>query len=439
MKITKILKSAFGKLFSVAILIIIATGGAYAYKHFEPNFRSVAQENKNIHAEFVMEVYDVIKKNYWNADKTDLETLFEAAINKVSNTTTILTVRDRGGVGQLIASTTASMNDADKKVFVATVSQMVLYNLLPVGRNALYTLTQETAMRKEVSNINESRNLYDVLSVSSTSSATEIENSYKKIAANLASQPKSTTTEEKLKQISYSRRVLTDTSAREVYDTTKVEPTMLIKTVTPGVLYMNMTKFSPTTLNEFANGLQNRAGDNSLKALIIDMRGNIGGAIDYLPYFAGAFIGANLNAYDVYSKGTTTPIKTAVGKFDPLTRFKKVVLLVDGASQSSAEALTASLKRYRAAVVVGSKTRGWGTIENTFPVSTKIDDSQSFTLLLVHSLTVRDDGLPIEENGVIPDVSLDSKSWRDEINDYFNYDPLVKAIESLKKSGPINY
>lgn len=436
MKIKKILKSKV----NLALIIIIAVLVLISIVKALPasQSKSATVVTTDPYVAFESDVYDTIKKNYWNSDKTDLDALYEVAIQKIAGPNAKLSSKDKAGIEKLIASTTAKMEEKDKKNFVATLAQVVLFNLLPVGRNALYTQVQETAMRNEVKNVNTSRSLYDTLGVTASATPSEIEKSYTKLATKLKSEPKSTTTEQKLKDLAYSRRVLTDAASKTMYDTTKIEPTMLIKPISPSVLYMNMTKFSPTTLNEFANGLTARAGDGELKALIIDMRGNIGGAIDYLPYFTGAFVGFNLSAYDVYSRGTTTPIKTAISKFDPLIKFKKIVVLVDNLSQSSAEALTASLKRYHAAVIVGTTTRGWGTIENTFPIKTVIDPSQSFSLYLVHSLTLREDGQPIEGSGVKPDVDLSKPNWKAQLDDYYNYEPLNKAIESLKKSGPLN-
>ncbi len=440
-------------LFYVAATILIAGCLAYFYKKpafiFEKMMNTATttpaitfkteMEKDDVYVQFAMEVYDSIQTNYWNSGKNDLENIYLLAVQKILGLGHTLETHDRVGVAKLVTESMKDMTDnAKKKEFVLNLAQVVLYNLVPVARNTIYTSIQETAMRNEVKNVNPDKNLYDVIGVPASSTPAKIASAYEQKVEEIKAKPQTEETKEQLKQVTYANKVLADKNSRNQYDTTKIEPTIFASAISSSVMYLNMTKFSPTSLNEFVSNLNSSVSRPDLKALIIDMRGNIGGAIDFLPYFIGAFVGPNLSAYDIYKQGTTTPIKTIATKFDPLVRFKKIVLLVDSMSQSSAEAFAASVKRYHAAVVVGNTTRGWGTIENTFPISTVIDPAEKYTLYLVHSLTLREDGQPIESRGVDPDVDVKNANWKAQLDEYFNYSPLNSTIEKLLKSGPVN-
>ena len=102
-------------------------------------------------------------------------------------------------------------------------------------------------------------------------------------------------------------------------------------------------------------------------------------------------------------------------------------------TQSTAELLIAIFKRMHLAIVVGTKTRGWGSVENTYPIKTTLDDSEKYSVLLVNSLTLREDNEPIEGHGVDPDVDTSAKDWRTSLmravrSESFG-NAIVKAIE----------
>ena len=171
--------------------------------------------------------------------------------------------------------------------------------------------------------------------------------------------------------------------------------------------------------------------------MIIDLRGNIGGSLDFPQYFLGLFIGPNQYAFDLYHQDDYNAQRTTAERSYELARYKEIAILTDGMTQSTAELLAATFKRMRLAVVVGSKTRGWGTVENTFPLTTVIDPSQTFSLLLVHSLTLRDDEQPIEQNGVLPDVDISQKNWQNELVNYFSSPAMISAVKQAVSQPPM--
>jgi C-terminal processing protease CtpA/Prc len=95
--------------------------------------------------------------------------------------------------------------------------------------------------------------------------------------------------------------------------------------------------------------------------------------------------------------------------------------------------MAGTLKKFNVGILVGSPTRGWGTIERVFPLKTVLDPKQSFSAFLVHTLTLADDNQPIEGRGVIPQINISNKNWQTELNAYYNDPGLAAEIKSLFK------
>ncbi|MBI2338435.1 hypothetical protein HYU95_04600 [Candidatus Daviesbacteria bacterium] len=75
--------------------------------------------------------------------------------------------------------------------------------------------------------------------------------------------------------------------------------------------------------------------------------------------------------------------------------------------------------------MVGTPTKGWGTVERVFPLDNQISKEEKYSLFLVHSLTLRDDNLPIEGRGVEPDVNITDTNWPQKLLLYFNNPALI--------------
>jgi len=114
-----------------------------------------------------------------------------------------------------------------------------------------------------------------------------------------------------------------------------------------------------------------------------------------------------------------------------LVRYKKVVILINGNTQSSAEAMAAALKKYNVGVLLGTPTRGWGTVEKVFPLSQQQDKNNKYSIFLVHSLVLADDGQPIEGRGVTPTIDIRSADWKKQLQAYFNYPELISKLDQL--------
>ena len=379
---------------------------------------------------FISEIYDKIKENYWNnISDAELLDLFKLSIEKNGGNVTVAKFENKDKLLDALKKASEDMNDEQKNTFVSSVASSVLTSLNPVGRSGLYTQKQEAELKNTVSNINPEKDLYKDLGLAKGASETAVAQAYQKKATELA-KDKSAEAQEKLKQLTYAKDTLTNKDQKEKYDQAGIEPTIFTKVFLPGILYVQFKKFSPTSLDEFKKAFDSyQAAD--LNALILDIRGNVGGAIDETAYFLGYFLGKGQYAFDFYHKGEFLPFKTPTDKLPSITKYKQVIVLIDQNTQSSAEMMAGSLKKYHVGILVGIPTKGWGTVERVFPLENQINKTEKYSVFLVHSITLRNDNQPIEGRGVEPDISIKDPAWPQKLFLYFNNQVLVNNIRDL--------
>jgi len=366
---------------SVVILIILCAGSAigtyFYFKHNQKPETPAEQTSENIYVEFLSEVYDKIKENYWNKmSDEELANLFKLATEKLVQTPQNLSSADKGGMTEMVTSALEKIEESKKKDFSAQLAHLVLWNLKPFGRSALYVKKDEENLKNTVENVNP--------------------------------------------------------------ETGKVEPTVGANLVRPTILHLYISKISPTTLDDLKKETEKFDNTEGLNALILDLRGNIGGSLDMLQYLLGPFIGPNNYAFEIFQQGNYDPFKTKFGWLPSLVRYKRVVILADNNTQSSAEVMLAALKKYNVGVFVGTKTKGWGTIEKVYEIDHQIDPNEKFSIFLVNHLTLRDDNQPIEEAGVEPTIDVNDPKWENKLFDYFNSNELVKAVKEVWNTPPGN-
>ncbi|MCL5784663.1 MAG: S41 family peptidase [Patescibacteria group bacterium] len=410
----------------ILFLVIFALGVGFGYKYIgTTQNKPFINTEKNTSNAFVLEIYDKIKENYWdNISDAQLLDLFKLAIDRNGGNVTVPKFENKDKLLSTINSSVASLNEDQRNKFTVNVVSQVLASLSPNGRSGLYNQKNEEQLKNTVSNINPEKDLYKDLGAQKGASEAAIVQAFQQKADALKND-NTPQAQEKLKQLAYAKDVLTNKDQKVKYDQNKVEPTIFTKIVDSGILYLQFKKFAPTSLEEFQKAFDAYKDDSSLNALIFDLRGNIGGAIDQTAYLLGFFLGKGQYAFDFYHKGEYLPFKTQADKLFSVTKYKQVVVLVDQNTQSSAEMMAASLKKYHAGVIVGVPTKGWGTVERIFPLDNQISKSEKYSLFLVHSITLRDDNQPIEGRGVEPDVSTKDPNWTQKLLLYFNNLTLV--------------
>ncbi len=427
---------------SVFVAALLVAGGSFYILRSQPAAVVAAYqtpEEADAYVRFDMEVYDIILKNYWQkAPDADLAALFQLAVQKVLNATTTpeLLTKDRTGTAKMLAKAVAATTSPEaKKQIALNVALVSLYNLQPAGRSGLLSAAQETQLRQEVSNIKPANDLYKDLGVASGASAEVVEKAYqeKKVALK---DDTSLEAKAELAKAEYAQKVLSDTNNKARYDQAKIEPTVFGR-VLGKTLYFNMTQVSPTTLQEFAQAVDHASTTLGLDSLIIDLRSNIGGALDFAQAFLGVFIGQNQYAFDLFHQSEYQVQRTTLPKFDQLNRFKDVAILTDHMTQSTAEVTAAMFKKFHLAKVVGVTTRGWGTVENTFPISSEIDPAQKYSVLLVHSVTLREDNQPIETRGIEPDIDTSKPDWKSQLSKSFDSASIISALRQYATKPPL--
>lgn len=421
----------YSKIIVGVLIVTLVVVGGYLFKTGKlKKFNPVKQDPYVV---FIGEVYDTIKTNYWEKlTDEQLTNVFVLAQEKAAGS--VLSEpkpKDLKSFQSVFKDAILKLDSPEKKEeFSAQISDLVLANLQPFGRSRLYSQKQETDLKNKVENRNPDVDQYQILGVDKAASTDEIVKTYTQKTEELKND-QSPEAAQKLAQLNQAYKTLSDAEARKNYDASGIEPTMESRLITPEVFYVKMSVFSPTMVEELLRLTTRVDKGDQLHALILDLRGNIGGLIDGLPYFLGPFIGPDQYAYQFFHQGEKKDFKTVVGWLPSMIRYKKVVILIDQNSQSSAEVMAATLKRYNVGVTVGTTTKGWGTVEKVFELKNQISEKNKFSAFLVHSLTLRDDGLPIQDKGVDPVVNIKDEDWEQQLYRYYSYQPLIDAVKQV--------
>lgn len=421
-------------LIKIGLLFLIFAFGAGAaslyYQHQKPaNTANTPPKDKYL--AFTEEIYGKIQENYWEKVNDEyLVNLYVLATEKLSGQPQNLKAKNKENMDKMIKDVLAQIQDENKKKeYVIQMADMVLANLQPFSRSRLYTQKEEKELSQNVQNIS-GTDQYGVLGVDKNASSEEIKKTFEQKAEELK---KDTSPEaaQKLAQVNKAFDVLKVPEARKVYDETGVETTIGDKLLGQDILYLKTTKVSPTSVADLQRVTDQFNKDGGPTSLILDLRNNIGGSIDILPYLLGPFIGVDQYAYQFYHQGEKTDFKTKIGWLPGLVRYKKVVVLINENTQSSAEVMAATFKKYNVGLVVGTRTKGWGTVEKVFAIDSQLAENEKYSMFLVHSLTLREDGQPIQDKGVEPVIDIKSPNWEKDLYTYLHYEELVKAVKEV--------
>ena len=141
--------------------------------------------------------------------------------------------------------------------------------------------------------------------------------------------------------------------------------TVFARALSGDIGYVRISKFSDSTDLEFNDEVQ-PLKDQGIRKLIIDVRGNRGGRVWAGAHIISEFYAQGTETHHVDRRGSRVGTYTA--KEDGRFRGFNVVVLTDENSASMSEALAVSLRDNRVAQLVGGKTYGKGTQQNTWPV-----------------------------------------------------------------------
>lgn len=183
--------------------------------------------------------------------------------------------------------------------------------------------------------------------------------------------------------------------------------------------YIWLYEFEKIAITQFDKAYK-ELEDQGMESLIIDLRSNPGGDLDAVVDLCDEFL----------PEGTIVYTKEKTGKGDVYSSDADyldipLVLLVDSNSASASEIFTGSLKDYKRATIVGTKTFGKGIVQGLFGLAdgtaVKITGSEYY--------------LPNDECihgvGIEPDVEVEFDSDAYKKEDFDNQ--LEKAIEVMKE------
>jgi len=420
------------------VVLSVALVGARLFTSTSPSFGAVSNAAESSPGAFVQEAYTTIQNNFWRDISNErMNTLFARGIEKTTPQSS-MNITSKEQLASLVNTEYTNMNKQKRKKFPARLVNLVLQTLPPKNRSRVYTQNKEEKLSNRVNNVNPKENLYKILDVSENANTQKIASVYKSKKQELSQRKQSTSTKRKQSRIEYAGRILSDKRRRQKYDSSGSEPTVFAQRLTDDVVHLRIYKYNKRTLKEFQKAVTSIDLDsNPPSSMIIDLRSNVGGAVGVLPYLLGPFIGPDRPAYEFIQQGSTTSYRTQTGWMDALVPYKKVVILVDEKTQSTGELMASVLKKYNVGVVVGQITRGWGTIERVFELENQYRADRKYSLFLAHHLTLRGDGTPMQDNGVIPDVRTGKDGWQQQLYNYIPHDPLVRQVENVWNTIPL--
>ena len=165
----------------------------------------------------------------------------------------------------------------------------------------------------------------------------------------------------------------------------------------PGVAYVKIFEFSQGAGQKLRSALEQLGADQSIRSVILDLRGNPGGLIVEAARVGGIFLPSRTILARIKERQNQSAVVRTSG--EPLLPHTPLVILVDGGSASAAEMVTAAFEENRRAIIVGDKTAAvlGGTITVTLP-----EGAMSVTVERILS----PHGAQIDAVGITPDVSV---------------------------------
>lgn len=138
-------------------------------------------------------------------------------------------------------------------------------------------------------------------------------------------------------------------------------------------------------------------------SVVLDMRGNGGGAVVTLQKIIGRLFDHEIKLADVKGRKATTPL-VAKSRKAPFTG--RLVVLVDSNSGSAAELLARILQIEKRATVIGDQTAGTVMLSSHHPMSMGLDTMIFYSASITGAALIMPDGKSLDKVGVTPDERL---------------------------------
>lgn len=183
--------------------------------------------------------------------------------------------------------------------------------------------------------------------------------------------------------------------------------------------YLRIETFSNTTYKQFKESLETLEKEG-IENLIVDVRNNGGGFLNSAVEIAELFVEKGKPIYGLQTKDKKEMYKDTTKE----KRDYKVIVLINGGSASASEVLAAALKESYGATLLGTKSYGKGTVQDT----SELESGGMIKYTTAYWLTPK--GVTINEKGLTPDIEVIG-SFKDEMT-LENDVELQTAINNLK-------
>ncbi len=149
-------------------------------------------------------------------------------------------------------------------------------------------------------------------------------------------------------------------------DNVPVSPVDAAYEIKPGVGYIKINKFADRTYEAFMQALEPLIKD-SIKSLVIDLRGNGGGLLSEAVAIADELIPGNKLL--VYTQGAHSPRTEYNSKREGLFEQGGLTIWMDESSASASEVLAGALQDWDRATIIGRRSFGKGLVQQQFRLS----------------------------------------------------------------------
>ncbi|MDQ6705570.1 MAG: S41 family peptidase, partial [Acidobacteriota bacterium] len=136
-------------------------------------------------------------------------------------------------------------------------------------------------------------------------------------------------------------------------------------TLRPGIYYMYIEQFNETTSAELEDNLR-KIGENNIKGLILDLRGNPGGLLNEAVAVSDKFL--NKGDVIVSHHGRASAEKVYTAKNGNHGHDFPMVVLVNRSSASASEIVSGALQDHDRAWILGDTTFGKGLVQTVYPL-----------------------------------------------------------------------
>ena len=135
--------------------------------------------------------------------------------------------------------------------------------------------------------------------------------------------------------------------------------------IRPGIAYIQILQFTETTSHELDEHLK-RLGEQNIKGMVLDLRGNPGGLLNEGVAVAGRFLQKGQTI--VSHRGRASAEKQYFSTTGNGGRDYPIVVLVNRASASASEIVAGALQDHDRAWIFGDNTFGKGLVQTVYPL-----------------------------------------------------------------------